>query len=40
VSGPGWRWLRDRLGWDAIVHVAEKKEVPVHRHTFWHYWGE
>ena len=32
-------WLRDRLGLDEIQHLAEKKEVPVHRHTFWYYWG-
>jgi cytochrome b6 len=32
-------WLRDRLGFDEIQHLAEKKEVPVHRHTFWYYWG-
>ncbi len=33
------RWLDDRLGMDAIRQVAEHKEVPVHRHTFWYYWG-
>jgi cytochrome b6 len=32
-------WLADRLGLDALQHLAEKKEVPVHRHTFWYYWG-
>ncbi len=32
-------WLRDRLGLDELRHLAEKKEVPVHRHTFWYYWG-
>ncbi len=32
-------WLRDRLGLDDVWHLAEKKEVPVHRHTFWYYWG-
>jgi cytochrome b6 len=32
-------WLRDRVGLDELQHLAEKKEVPVHRHTFWYYWG-
>ena len=32
-------WLRERLGLDALQHLAEKKEVPVHRHSFWYYWG-
>jgi cytochrome b6 len=37
---PGLRnWLNQRLGLDAIEHLAEKKEIPVHRHTFWYYWG-
>lgn len=33
------RWLNDRLGLDTVLHLAEKKEVPVHRHSFWYYWG-
>ena len=32
-------WLRDRLGLEALDHVIEQKRVPVHRHTFWYYWG-
>jgi cytochrome b6 len=32
-------WLSDRLGLDAFQHLAEKKTVPIHRHTFWYYWG-
>lgn len=32
-------WLRDRLGLEALEHVADKKDVPVHRHSFWYYWG-
>jgi cytochrome b6 len=32
-------WLRTRLGLEALDHVIEKKRVPVHRHTFWYYWG-
>jgi cytochrome b6 len=32
-------WLSDRLGLDTFQHLAEKKTVPVHRHSFWYYWG-
>jgi quinol-cytochrome oxidoreductase complex cytochrome b subunit len=32
-------WLDQRLGLESLRHLAEKKEVPVHRHTFWYYWG-
>ena len=32
-------WLDERFGLAALRHLAEKKEVPVHRHTFWYYWG-
>ena len=32
-------WLRDRLGLDEIQHLVEKKDVPVHRDSFWYYWG-
>ena len=33
------KWLDDRLGLEGLQHLAEKKQVPVHRHTFWYYWG-
>jgi cytochrome b6 len=32
-------WLDERLGLESLTHLAEKKVVPVHRHTFWYYWG-
>ncbi len=32
-------WLRDRLGWDDIAHLAAKKEVPIHRYTIFYYLG-
>jgi len=32
-------WLSDRLGLESLQHLAEKKDIPVHRHTFWYYWG-
>ncbi|MGD2215985.1 MAG: cytochrome bc complex cytochrome b subunit [Gemmatimonadales bacterium] len=34
-----WEWLDDRMGLSAIGSIAEKKEVPVHRHTVWYYLG-
>jgi cytochrome b6 len=34
-----WSWLNDRIGFTAIVPVLRKKEVPVHRHSFWYYIG-
>jgi cytochrome b6 len=34
-----WQWLDDRLGLAAIWGIAEKKEVPVDRHTVWYYLG-
>ncbi|HEY3216610.1 MAG TPA: cytochrome bc complex cytochrome b subunit [Candidatus Eisenbacteria bacterium] len=39
MSGRLRAWLDERLGLEAFRHLAEKKEVPVHRHTFWYYWG-
>ncbi|MBT8479876.1 MAG: cytochrome bc complex cytochrome b subunit [Gemmatimonadetes bacterium] len=32
-------WLDDRTGLSALSAVAEKKDVPVHRHTIWYYLG-
>jgi cytochrome b6 len=32
-------WLDQRLGLPALRQLAEHKEVPVHRHSFWYYWG-
>lgn len=32
-------WWRNRLGLEVFEHLAEKKAVPIHRHTFWYYWG-
>ncbi|MGD8321106.1 MAG: cytochrome b N-terminal domain-containing protein [Gemmatimonadota bacterium] len=33
------RWLDDRLGFTALLPFVRKKEVPIHRHTFWYYIG-
>ncbi len=32
-------WLEERVGWRAAQQLAEHKEVPVHRHTVWYYFG-
>ena len=32
-------WLSERLGLETLAHLAEKKTVPIHRHSFWYYWG-
>ena len=32
-------WLDERLGTAALAKLAQKKEVPVHRHTLWYYFG-
>src|SRR5215469_9482068 len=32
-------WLDDRLGLEAISHLAAKKTVPIHRHSIWYYFG-
>ena len=42
-SGPErgklWRWLDQRIGLNEIEKLGRKKEVPVHRHTIWYYFG-
>ena len=40
----GWirsilRWIDDRLGLSALLPLMRKKEVPLHRHSFWYYIG-
>lgn len=32
-------FLIDRLGIADVLAVAKKKTVPVHKHSFWYYWG-
>ncbi len=33
------QWIDDRLGIGEIFHLVQKKEVPVHRHEIWYYFG-
>jgi len=37
--GTVYEWLDERLGLKAMGELAEKKDVPVHRHTIWYYLG-
>jgi quinol-cytochrome oxidoreductase complex cytochrome b subunit len=37
--GEVWTWLDERLGLSALGKIADKKEVPVHRHSIWYYLG-
>ena len=32
-------WLDERLSISSLARLAEKKEVPVHRHSVWYYFG-
>jgi len=32
-------WLKDRLGFEALAHLAEKKEVPIQRFSLFYYLG-
>jgi cytochrome b6 len=32
-------WLDERVGLAGLEKLARKKEVPVHRHTVWYYFG-
>jgi len=34
-----WIWLDERIGLGGLAKLAKKKEVPLHRHTFWYYFG-
>lgn len=32
-------WLKERLPIEDIIHLLEKKEVPIHKHSVWYYFG-
>lgn len=32
-------WLDERLGLSSLFALAKKKEVPLHRHSVWYYFG-
>ncbi len=37
--GPLWTWLDQRVGLAELEKLAQKKQVPVHRHSVWYYLG-
>ena len=37
--GKLWLWLDERIGLKDLEKLARKKEVPVHQHTIWYYFG-
>ena len=37
--GKLWLWLDERIGLKDIEKLAKKKEVPMHRHSVWYYFG-
>jgi cytochrome b6 len=34
-----WSWLDARVGLAEVEKLVRKKQVPVHRHAFWYYFG-
>src|SRR5438046_7788902 len=32
-------WLDDRVGLGALRELAREKQIPLHRHSFWYYFG-
>ncbi len=34
-----YHWVDERLGLSELAKFAAKKTVPVHRHSFWYFWG-
>lgn len=34
-----WTWVDERLGLSEMIAFAQHKTVPVHKHSFWYYWG-
>jgi cytochrome b6 len=38
-EGALWTWLDHRVGLSDLEKLAQKKQVPVHRHTIWYYLG-
>jgi cytochrome b6 len=37
--GPLLGWLDDRIGFSILGPLMKKKEVPIHKHSFWYYIG-
>lgn len=39
AHGKLWLWLDERIGLSDLAKLAKKKQIPLHRHTFWYYFG-
>jgi cytochrome b6 len=39
AHGRLWTWLDERVGLAELEKLAHKKQVPVHRHRVWYYFG-
>ena len=39
AHGKLWTWLDERVGLAELEKLAHKKQVPVHRHRLWYYFG-
>ena len=39
LVGRSIAWLDDRIGFSALLPFIKKKEVPIHKHSFWYYIG-
>ena len=39
TGNPVYEWIDQRLGLGELLEFARHKMVPVHRHSFWYYWG-
>ncbi len=39
THGRLWTWLDERIGLTDLETLAKNKQVPVHRHEFWYYFG-
>jgi quinol-cytochrome oxidoreductase complex cytochrome b subunit len=37
--GKLWTWLDERIGLADLEKLARKKQVPIHRHGLWYYFG-
>lgn len=34
-----WTWMDERVGLADLEKLAHKKQVPIHRHRVWYYFG-
>jgi cytochrome b6 len=39
TRGRLWSWLEERVGLSDFEALARHKQVPIHRHRFWYYFG-